>query len=259
MAVQQIGDCLGQLKVAYEANPCDIELCKKLLVQLKGKIAVAEEMTVEGRDCLEIGCLVSVRNRDAEAFERHYGQLSCFYTDYRQIIPDSTRESLIVGLWLLHLLACNRIGEFHMALELIPPTAYRDPLIQYVVGLDHHLMNGNYRKIFHDQPPTPVFSHMMITLLDTCRQKIAHCMQAAYTSIDTAFACELLFLNTIQELQVFVSKENARKMDEGESSCQWELTDRLHFLKAEPPKDHIPAIEMLHHTVGYATELERIV
>eukprot|EP00922_Rhytidocystis_sp_ex-Travisia-forbesii_P050408 GHVS01074941.1.p1 GENE.GHVS01074941.1~~GHVS01074941.1.p1 ORF type:complete len:259 (-),score=47.14 GHVS01074941.1:568-1344(-) len=252
-------ELLDQLKVAYEANPCDIELCKKLLAQLKGVLAVQEDMCVEGRECLEIGCLVSVRNRDAEAFERHYGQLSCFYTDYRQIMPDSSREALIVGLWLLHLLACSRVGEFHMALELTPPAARQDPLIRYVVGLDHHLLNGSYRKIFHDKPPTPVFSHMMLTLLDTCRQKIAHCMEAAYASIDTSFACELLFLNNIQELREFVSKENARKLEDGDIRCQWQLADRLQFLKAEPPKDDIPAIELLHHTVGYATELERIV
>eukprot|EP00922_Rhytidocystis_sp_ex-Travisia-forbesii_P050400 GHVS01074931.1.p1 GENE.GHVS01074931.1~~GHVS01074931.1.p1 ORF type:complete len:259 (-),score=35.06 GHVS01074931.1:236-1012(-) len=252
-------ELLAELKGAYEANPCDIELCKKLLAQLKGAMAGEEEMRMDGRECMEIGCLVSVRNRDAEAFERHYGQLSCFYTDCRQIMPDSSREALIVGLWLLHLLACSRIGEFHMALERIPPTAVQDPLIKYVVGLDRHLMNGNYRKIFHDQPPTPVFSHMMVTLLDTCRRKIAHCMEAAYASIDTAFACELLFLNGIQELREFVSKENTRKMEEGDALCQWQLTNRLEFLKADPPKDAIPAIELLHHTVGYATELERIV
>ena len=55
---------------------------------------------------------------DVPAFERYVTQLKTYYVDYQTFLPKSTRTQAVQGLYLLHLLSVDRIGEFHTELEV---------------------------------------------------------------------------------------------------------------------------------------------
>jgi len=57
---------------------------------------------------------------DTAAFERYVTQLKTYYVDYATFLPKSARAQAVQGLYLLHLLSTDRIGEFHTELEVIP-------------------------------------------------------------------------------------------------------------------------------------------
>ncbi len=58
---------------------------------------------------LETGAIYSLAHKeDLESFESYLIQLKAFYPLCREIIPNSEKEQLIVGLYLLFLIHQNR-------------------------------------------------------------------------------------------------------------------------------------------------------
>lgn len=57
----------------------------------------------------------------------------------------------LLGLDLLCLLAQNKVGEFHTALEHLPPSIVSDNIyIKHPVALEQYLMEGSYNKVGSD-------------------------------------------------------------------------------------------------------------
>lgn len=78
----------------------------------------------------------------------------------RNILPESQRQWMILGLNLLHLLAQNKyvwlwichspgcsLAEFHAELELIPTDMYSNVYIKHAMDLEQVLMLSLWRKI----------------------------------------------------------------------------------------------------------------
>jgi len=65
------------------------------------------------RETLELACFLSLYARDVKAFERYIAQLKTFYNDYRAVMPPSSSQGALLGLYLLGLLSQNQIADFH--------------------------------------------------------------------------------------------------------------------------------------------------
>lgn len=77
-----------------------------------------------------------------------------------------------LGLYLLSLLAENRLGDFHSEVELMSlDTIEKDPYLRFPVQLERCLMEGSYSKIFvaNNQVPAPSFGFFMELLAKTTR------------------------------------------------------------------------------------------
>jgi 26S proteasome regulatory subunit N12 len=271
------------LKKAFEAEPCDLAKCEAQLVQLKLLLFAAapgapKDPALE-RETLELACFLSIRNRDLEGFERHVAQLKMYY-DNKSIAAPSAQKHPIYGLYLLHLLASDRIGEFHTELELISVDDYDNVYIKQPIQLERYLMEGNYTKILEAQKDVPqmYYSFFMERLIDTVRQKVGASLERSYEHLPAQQAALMLILADVAALQEFALKENERKAREetddamGETTpasltrrnvtglVRWEVRDgRLYFKRSEEKRLEIPALEIMGHTIGYATDLERIV
>eukprot|EP00930_Biecheleria_cincta_P100736 TRINITY_DN92353_c0_g1_i1.p1 TRINITY_DN92353_c0_g1~~TRINITY_DN92353_c0_g1_i1.p1 ORF type:complete len:292 (+),score=74.18 TRINITY_DN92353_c0_g1_i1:58-933(+) len=277
-------------KAVFEAEPCDYAKCEELLGQLKlllfssgaalsgggGPEAAKEQLLV--RETLELACFLSIRRRDLFGFERHVSQLKMFY-DREKGLPASEQKWPILGLSLLHLLASDRIGEFHTELELIPVDEVDNTYIKQPVQLERYLMEGNYVKVLEAQKDVPkmYYAFFMERLMETVRQKVGASLERSYSYLPVQQAAHMLILADVAALQEFVVKENERKAREDADDTmgdltpsltrrapigliKWEVKDgKLHFIKSEQKRLELPAADLMVNTIGYATDLERIV
>merc|ERR1711904_331934 len=89
-------------KLKKDAAKGNFSSCEDILVEIKiqlmhfaslpprfEKTSTAKEELMLGRECLEQGVLISVQMQDEAAFERNFLQLNTYYTDTKDVIPDS--------------------------------------------------------------------------------------------------------------------------------------------------------------------------
>jgi 26S proteasome regulatory subunit N12 len=272
-------------KKTFEAEPCDLAKCEELLGQLKllafpslasgkGASGPEQKMVVE---MLELACFLSIRKEDMTGFDRHVAQLKMYYNDIQKGMP-SDQKFKILGLYLLHLLASDRIGEFHTELELIAVDDHENQYIKQPIQLERHIMEGNYSKILEAKNTVPqkYCTYFMDRLEDTVRTKIGASLERSYTNLPVQEAAKMLILTDVGKLQEFAIAENERKQRESEdddmgditpsisrrmptSICKWEVKDgRLYFTRSAEKRPEVWE-EMMVNTIGYATDLERIV
>jgi 26S proteasome regulatory subunit N12 len=279
-------------KAEFEKEPCDLAKCGEQLVQLKllvlGSSAAlaapsaqpeAQKAQTLARETLELACFLSIRRRDVQGFERHVSQLKMYYNDNPGNLQASEKKFVVQGLFLLHLLASDRIGEFHTELELIPLEDHGNLYIKQPIELERHLMEGNYAKVLEAQKDVPqmYYSFFMERLLETVRQKVGASLERSYEHLPVEQAAQMLIL-AVAALQEFAIKENERKAREEQENdpmgdmtpslsrrapvglVKWEVKDgKLYFKKDQEKRQEIPALDLMVNTIGYATDLERIV
>lgn len=199
----------------------------------------------------EAGALLSLQLADETLFERHVTQARTYYVDYAGLLPPSPRQNLVLGLNLMRLMAQNRIGEFHTELELIPVPARSDPHIEYVLRLEHCLMEGSYSKLRAERGamPDPCFVVFVERLMETVRKEMADCCEKAYECLPVAAAVKMLWLGDSDELAAFVIGRGWRV--EGDV-VTFEQRDRSAV-------EQVPAREIIERSLGYARELEQII
>jgi len=275
-------------KKTFEAEPNNLAKCEEQLAQLKllvfsnlntGGAGSAPEREL-AREMLELACYLSIRRKEMSAFERHVAQLKMYYNDHQKGLKPSDRKYQLLGLYLLHLLASDRIGEFHTELELIPVDDHENAYIKQPIQLERHIMEGNYVKILEakkDVQAKEYYAYFMDRLEDTVRTKIGASLECSYENLPANEAAKMLILPDIAKLQEFVVQENERKQRESEDDpmgdmtpslsrrnppvgiCKWEVKDgRLYFQR---PAEKRPEVweDLTVNTIGYATDLERIV
>eukprot|EP00811_Abedinium_folium_P000660 NODE_10604_length_1340_cov_6.089860.p2 GENE.NODE_10604_length_1340_cov_6.089860~~NODE_10604_length_1340_cov_6.089860.p2 ORF type:complete len:330 (+),score=121.46 NODE_10604_length_1340_cov_6.089860:139-990(+) len=283
MSLEKGNELLAELNTAFEATPSDLAKCEKVVAQLKLVIFSESPETPEkkalARKALELAALVSVRKKDNAGFERHVAQLKPCYNDQGLMSAASPLQYPVLGLYLLHLLAADRIGEFHTELELIPIDEHENKFIKYPIELERYLMEGNYAKVLSKSKDVPQEDYrcFLERLLETVRLKVGASMERSYTCLPAEEAVKMLILKDLAELQHFAKSENERK-DSEESEpvvsdmtpafsrhravgvIRWQVKDgRLHFVRPAEKLAEIPALETMVNTISYATDLERIV
>jgi len=279
-------------KSTLEADNCDLGKCDKMLAELKllifsGGLMMAPSTTSPDslkelllvRETLELSCFLSIRLHDLKGFERHVAQLKMYYMDHQNDLKPSEQKYPILGLYLLHLLASDRIGEFHTELELIAVDDHDNIYIKQPIKLESSLMEGNYAKVLQVQSDMPQMysSFFRECLLETVRMKVGASLERSYENLPAQEAAKMLILADVPALKEFAVKENERKAREesddpmGEMTpsltrrapiglVKWEVKDgRLHFLRTVEKRLQIPALDTMVNTIGYATDLERIV
>eukprot|EP00126_Sphaerothecum_destruens_P006262 Sdes_comp19287_c0_seq2m10331 len=175
-------------------NACDLKLCESLLLQLKiallqlsflpsSKTLPSKQELILAREVLELGALWSVKVKNVESFKSYIAQLKTYYFDFKDHLPESSYYHQLLGLNLLCLLATNNIAEFHTELELLDPNLLHNNIyIKHPVVIEQYLMEGSYNKIMlsRSNVPAEAYSFFMDMLVNTIRNEIALCMEAAY-------------------------------------------------------------------------------
>ncbi|SCL98344.1 26S proteasome regulatory subunit RPN12, putative [Plasmodium chabaudi chabaudi] len=214
------------------------------------------------REILEKGVIISVMDNDIKSFTIYMAQLFIYYFDFKNVLQKSAKQNAILGVYLLHLLSSNSIGDFHMTLEIISIEDQNDPYIKYVLELEQHIMDGYFHYILtkKDDIPLYLYSIFMDRLYDTIKYKLADCIFSSSNSISLLYTCELLKLKDENELYQFITEYNEIKTAQGEDNLIWEIKDnKIYFKNQIEHAQELPSIEIMNNIIGYATELEKIV
>ncbi|XP_049852197.1 uncharacterized protein LOC126329933 [Schistocerca gregaria] len=250
IVIQRIRECCQQ------SDPSASE-CAQLLADLKIGLTRLQstlhsntQKNLElAREGYELATLLSVRLRDESAFEKYIALLRPYYFDYP--LPSSPRRYLILGLYLLFLLIKSRIGDFHIALELLP--CHSDPFIKFSLDLERDMTEGRYNKIWHARQtiPDPSYSFFVEMLTIAVCKDIAKCMECSYNSIGVQEAVNLLHFSSAQQLESFIR----------ENGFNWVIENqRINFHpERESPILTLDAHQLIHQNLVYAHEIERII
>jgi 26S proteasome regulatory subunit N12 len=264
--LQPVVALFESFKKAFDAPSCDVDKCVEMLDQLKlhmtrftalPPLAAPPSPTMQqelmlAREILEHAAFWSIRQHDIPAFERYVSQLKIFYNDFATALPPSQRQYPILGLNLLRLLAQNRTAEFHTELELIPAALHDSNVyIKYPTQLEQYIMEGSFNKVLNaraDGLYSREGEYFMQMLTDTVREEIANCSEKAYRTMSAEHACKMLLLPSLPELTAYANKRG------------WVLSNGLITFQESADKDlELPSMRLIHETLSYAKELERIV
>lgn len=213
--------------------------------------ATAKQELVFARDVYEYATLYSLHAEDYASFERHFALARGFYTDYSEM-PESPRQTLLVGLYIMHLLVENRLAEFHSELELLTEAQRAAPTIAFPISLEQALMEGCYNKVLTAtrELPDAEFGVFVDSLTDAVRGEIAACSAASYKTLPLKSAQRMMLFDDEADLRAYISDEQPK----------WTVVGGvINFNKEEVAKRQVPSLALINNTLTYATELERIV
>jgi len=251
-----------EFKSLYEQQHPNIQRCKTLMTQLKismtkftfvppaqlKKGEINREIFLS-RQILEYATLLSLKLGDVKVFERSITQLKTYYSDYGPYLPESPHRYPILGVYLLHLLAENKIGEFHTELELIQD--HNNRYVKFPIQLEQYKMEGRYNKVWSagDSIPVNYYEPFVVKLMQTARHDIGNSLEKSYEELSLQDARKLLmFGDKNEEFKTFLQERT------------WRVTgNHIKFTPEEQPKPELGAIQLITQSLKYAHELERII
>jgi len=259
-----VTQCLQEFTLLVDTPQPSLQAARPFLTKLKIELTKLDvptpkeiEQTGEGvnrpaylaREILELATLYALLTKDEVGFERFINQLKPYYFDYKHLLPLSQRQDPFLGVYLLYLLAENKIADFHTQLELISDHSNR--YIHYSVELEQAKMEGSYHKVLTSGHSFPVdyYSQFTQKLIQTARHDIGYSLETAYTSLNLKDAQELLMFPDSSSLQAFIVERN------------WTVVDNCVLFSSEGDKEatKLDAIALIEQNLSYATELEQII
>lgn len=211
--------------------------------------AAAERLAA--RDVLELAVFLAIKNEDSSSFARSVASLRPYYE--KGVSGASENENIILGLNLLYLLVENKLAEFHSELELLNDEQLKSKSIAFCTQLDQHLNLGSYDQVLSaaKNPPVDYYQFFLRSLLDTVRINIGDCAAASYSKLTIDAATSVLLFSSKEETLNFIRDEYP----------DWEIGDKEIDLRVTKvvKSEEIDSKSLISQTLGYATELERIV
>lgn len=266
ITIRRVSEEFGKLKAAYEAK--NNTQCLTHLRNIRRDIihfpsflapdatsATKLQEVMLTREYLEIGALVSIREKDLDGFESHFEQLRVYYTDAASVtgVQASERYHLLMGLHLMTLLVRSKIAQLHSELEMIPVDEHRNMFLRFPIGLERYMMEGSYNKLLHARSQVPSNEYLPIVemLEDTVRHEVAACIPRTYNTISVAQARKLLMVSSDAQVQD-MGKKNGWHMNEAGTHFVFDADDGA-------AKRELPFKEMLQSDIRFAAELQRVV
>jgi len=100
---------------------------------------------------------------------RRLVQLKALYRNNAKFVP-TEQTYVTMGMYLLYLLATDRIADFHTELEAISSHEQKNAYIRYPITLERYMMEGNYAKVLVEKRE-PVFEVLFMKLQEAVRTR----------------------------------------------------------------------------------------
>eukprot|EP01132_Coremiostelium_polycephalum_P005035 gene5035-6265_t len=266
MDYDHISKNLTQFKQLVESpNNLKLDQVKQLLSQLKIGLVVhlskpgpndnqpneklKRDLTL-GREILESLALYSIKIGDINSFEKYFAQLKPYYYDYTKFLEPSVLENTLIGLNLMRLLSVHKTSEFHSELELLSLERLENSFIKFPLLIEKSITEGSYNKVIQSRSGVPSeYYHIFIdTLSEAIKEDIANCSEKSFKSLSLADAEKVLLFNNNNQFTEYIKKR------------EWTVEgNRIVFANNNASNVEIPALQLIHQTLNYAKELERIV
>lgn len=157
MADRELKEVLKKLHSTRDYSQSSALLSKAKIILLKLNALTPTPQTpktvlASARELFESGALISIRNKDSEAFTRYVNQLQPFYELPENVLPGGSERNRVTGLSLLLLLVKGDYAGFHTELEGLENMGQydveTDRFLGYPVKLERWLMEGSYDKVW---------------------------------------------------------------------------------------------------------------
>lgn len=102
--------------------------------------------------------------------------------------------------------------------------------------------------------PLEAYNFFINKFVDAIRHEIARSAEKAYESLRFSDMQKILMIECPEEMKRFISANT------GVEGINWNISgDRIFFSKLRQEIEEIPSFKMINLSLGYATELNRIV
>lgn len=165
MAEKEVQQAIQQL---HSLSPHNLSNASSLLSQAKlsllklNALVPTSQTSIQNllfaREVLELGALISIRQKNPEAFNRYFQQLQPFYSLPAERWGGQNKgrgnQSKVTGLHLLLLLSQGDYAGFHTVIESLEMAhggkkkLEEDAFIQYPMRLEQALMEGSYDRVW---------------------------------------------------------------------------------------------------------------
>ena len=164
---------------------------------------------------------MAVEFEDVEQFERNFQVVKTYYDEFEGILPPSQKKYSIIGLYLLYLLAFNKITEFHTEIELIPHSELSNVYIQVPMKMESYFVEGSYNMILTQKQNVPLQAyHFFINrFVDAIRYELARSSERAYESLSLKDMGKFFMINNQDELRLFIEQNNNK------DRVQWQINE----------------------------------
>ncbi len=141
-----------------------------------------------------------------------------------------------------------------LQMEMLTDEDKSSPLVAFPIDLEEHILQGFFMKaasVTSGALPSPLYAPFVEALQHTVRAEAADCIAASYPHMSLAAAAERLHFASTEQVSKYIAAEQPEWSVQG---------DRVVFGDSSTRgAAGIPAQAVMHQTLHYATELERIV
>eukprot|EP01084_Bolivina_argentea_P279930 478644_1 len=221
------------------------------LIKVGHKLNTASDLqtAMEG---LEIGVQISINVKDLVLFDRVMVQLKQYYLQ-KELSKLSKMRQHLMGLYLMYLLTENRLGDFHVEIELLSIEDLENKYIKYPMLIEQFMMEGSYGKIIEaksNKPDDKTYTPFLNKLEQTVRNEISLSLQCVHDKIPIKDALDMLSLNNINTLKQYIKT----------NKFNWTVNDNtLCFAPIEQQQQQIEATVCAKDMLEFTNNIETIV
>lgn len=200
---------------------------------------------------LEIGAQIAINIADLNMFDRVICQLKQYYL-VKNIAKLSKKRQHLMGLYLMYLLTENRLGDFHVEIELLSFDDLENKFIKYPINIEQFMMEGSYEKIKKLKNELPDKTYLALTnkLEETVRNEIGASLQAVHNKINLGDALKMLSINDKNTLSQYIKTQK----------LEWRIDgDILHFSSQKQKQQTIDAVTTIQDMLQFTSNIETIV
>eukprot|EP00484_Ammonia_sp_Unknown_P023899 CAMPEP_0197037526 /NCGR_PEP_ID=MMETSP1384-20130603/14714_1 /TAXON_ID=29189 /ORGANISM="Ammonia sp." /LENGTH=254 /DNA_ID=CAMNT_0042467839 /DNA_START=49 /DNA_END=813 /DNA_ORIENTATION=+ len=220
------------------------------LIRNGHKLNTAQDLqaAMEG---LEIGAQIAINTRDLQMFDRVITQLKQYYL-MENIGKLSKQRQHLMGLYLMYLLTENRLGDFHVEIELLSFADLDSEFIKFPMEIEQSMMEGSYQKIIDakSKPPNKTYTILLNKLSETVRSEISKSLQAVHSKMPLKDALGMLSLNDVDTLKQHIKSNDLNWSIDGQT---------LHFTPQEQQSQQLEAAETARDMLEFTSNIETIV
>ena len=132
---------------------------------------------------------------------------------------------LLFSLYLVALLSQNQIVKFNLEYESIHPLLPESDFIAYALELSRAINDNSFAKIYalKSNPPSPLYHHILKSILDGARESHADSIQLAYNELTVMELAQIMHLKP--EKAIAFAHKREWRMNEQQTT--------VYFRKAE--------------------------
>eukprot|EP01084_Bolivina_argentea_P127150 224937_1 len=177
------------------------------LIKVGHKLTNLNDLKV-AMEGLEVGARIAMNMNDVEMFDRVIIQLKQYYL-IDKLSSCSSSRSILMGLYLMYLLTKNRLGDFHVEIELLSFDDLENKFIKFPMNIEQFMMEGSYQKIIaaKNNVPDKTYDLFLSYLEKTVRNEISKSLQSVHDKIPLKDALKMLSLNSVDDLKQYIKNE----------------------------------------------------